>query len=450
MISYDELVNKSKQWGLQDNILEKDYALGWLLWGIAKHPILSQEWVLKGGACIKKCYVDTHRYSQDLDFTVLPSGTWQPSDLIPIFEQILKDVTQASGIDFTTEQPRFEERPHGGSTEGKIYFIGPRKNPNPTAIKLDITQDEDLMSRPVLRPISHPYSDMLPDTVYVRCYALEELFAEKLRAFFERHRPHDLYDVVYLFRRSDLHVEPDLIYEVLEAKCDFKGIAVPDFATVNTPEVQKELQERWGTWFTRSLGFIPEFETYWIGLEALFAWLKGQDYTVELESISSDDAWEAPAIEWQKGQSEWLEPIRFAAVNQLRVILGYGGSTRIVEPYSLRSSRVSAILFYAWNTEKGQIRAYSVDQLESIEVIRKPYTPRFPVEFTPKGRVSAPLVRRRRRFISSGKNRSSRKYVIECSVCGKRFYREKYSLRISSHKRKGSSLPCSGRHGYMV
>ena len=35
---------------------------------------LSKSWVFKGGTCLKKCYIETYRFSEDLDFTVLPGG----------------------------------------------------------------------------------------------------------------------------------------------------------------------------------------------------------------------------------------------------------------------------------------------------------------------------------------------------------------------------------------
>jgi predicted nucleotidyltransferase component of viral defense system len=61
----------------------------------------------------------------------------------------------------------------------------------------------------------------------VRCYAFEEVFAEKIRAMGERSRPRDLYDIINLFRRSDLRNQPQLIREVLLEKCGTKGLSVP-------------------------------------------------------------------------------------------------------------------------------------------------------------------------------------------------------------------------------
>ena len=45
--------------------------LGWLLAGIYAQPTLSENWVFKGGTCLKKCYFETYRFSEDLDFTLI-------------------------------------------------------------------------------------------------------------------------------------------------------------------------------------------------------------------------------------------------------------------------------------------------------------------------------------------------------------------------------------------
>jgi predicted nucleotidyltransferase component of viral defense system len=447
MISQTDIQRAAKQWNLEDHIIEKDYVLGWLLWGIAKHPILSKAWVLKGGSAIKKCYVDTHRYSQDLDFTVLPDGPWEPEDLHPIFGEILEQINRVAGIDFTVREPKFEIRPHGESCEGRIYYIGPRGNPNPTAAKLDITHAEDLMRPPVLQPISHPYSDAFSDDTQIYCYSFEELFAEKIRALRERARPGDLYDIVYLFRRSDLNAEPELINEVLQHKCDFKGICVPQISDIYTSEHRQEIESRWEPMLGRAVGALSSLNDYWNELPIFFAWLNGDDYEIELLPISKDKAWSPPTLIWQPGQGELLEPIRHAAVNRLLINLGYKNGYRMVEPYSLRLTRAGNILFYALKAQTRETRSYRLDRIQSVEVTRQPFKPEYRIEFTPEGRIPVPYTRRRRRFMS---NRSERRYVIECAVCGKLFYRSKYSTRINPHKRKDSNLRCSGRYGYLV
>ena len=71
MIGRDEIMSIANQVGLRPQVVEKDYVLGWLLAGIFRDPELSQSFVFKGGTCLKKCYFETYRFSEDLDFTVL-------------------------------------------------------------------------------------------------------------------------------------------------------------------------------------------------------------------------------------------------------------------------------------------------------------------------------------------------------------------------------------------
>ena len=45
--------------------------------------------------------------------------------------------------------------------------------------------------------------------------------------------------------------------------------------------------------------------------------------------------------------------------------------------------------------------------------------------------------------------RSSHAYTIECPVCGKHFYRDKYSTKLNPHKDRYGNR-CLGRTGYLT
>lgn len=74
MIDRRELLDTASKLSLNPHIIEKDYVLGWILAGIHAHPELTDKWVFKGGACLKKCFFETYRFSEDLDFTLRDSG----------------------------------------------------------------------------------------------------------------------------------------------------------------------------------------------------------------------------------------------------------------------------------------------------------------------------------------------------------------------------------------
>jgi predicted nucleotidyltransferase component of viral defense system len=70
MIDKREILGTASTLGLLPSVVEKDCVLGWLLAGINAHPDLAESWVFKGGTCLKKCYFETYRFSEDLDFTL--------------------------------------------------------------------------------------------------------------------------------------------------------------------------------------------------------------------------------------------------------------------------------------------------------------------------------------------------------------------------------------------
>jgi predicted nucleotidyltransferase component of viral defense system len=231
-----------REWQLGEQVVEKDYVLGWVLWGIGSDPTLSSAWVFKGGTCLKKCYIETYRFSEDLDFSVMPGGPVRPADVAPLVALVLERVAEESGIQFEVQRSRFQATGGGHSTQGRIYYRGPRQTREAASIKLDLTGDERVVRPSVLRPIAHPYPDALPAPGQVRCYAFDELFAEKIRAMGERCRPRDLFDIVNLFWRSDLRAYPELIRAALVEKCQAKGVDVPTYATLASSPYRAELE----------------------------------------------------------------------------------------------------------------------------------------------------------------------------------------------------------------
>jgi predicted nucleotidyltransferase component of viral defense system len=126
MIRHEEIKDLVVEWGIREDVIEKDYVIGWLLWGIGSEPALRDKWVFKGGTCLKKCFLETYRFSEDLDFTLLPQAPLKPEDLELIIKTMLTRVSEESGINFIVSLARFREREGGLSTEGRIYYRNPR------------------------------------------------------------------------------------------------------------------------------------------------------------------------------------------------------------------------------------------------------------------------------------------------------------------------------------
>ena len=184
MISKQELLQLRAEWELDIGVIEKDYVLGWVLAAIAAEPALAEHWIFKGGTCLRKCYYETYRFSEDLDFTVVDDGPQEPAELTAIFGRISAWLSDQAGIELSVDDGSFTRRRNlrgRPTTQGRITYSGPNPQPTLPKLKLDITSDEVLVERPVARKIVHTYSDGLPARG-VRCYSLTELAAEKIRA----------------------------------------------------------------------------------------------------------------------------------------------------------------------------------------------------------------------------------------------------------------------------
>lgn len=211
MIPRQELLDLGADFGLAPNVVEKDYALGWLLAGFGQHPDTRDAWLFKGGTCLKKCFFETYRFSEDLDFTLLAQEHLDEAYLGKLFQEVADWVYEQTGLVLPPEARKVDvyTNPRGGkSAEGRIGYRGPlgRAGDAPR-IKLDLTDDECIVLDPDRRQVHHPYSDRPADGIAVTTYSFEEVFAEKIRALAERLRPRDLYDVVHLYRRREL--DPD-------------------------------------------------------------------------------------------------------------------------------------------------------------------------------------------------------------------------------------------------
>ena len=128
MINQRDLRARAAEWALREDVVEKDYLLGWVLAGIGTEPALRDGWAFKGGTCLKKCYLETFRFSEDLDFTVFPGGPVESQDVLDHLDGMLRRIGQKSGVDLAARAPRIRVRPNG-SLEVRIYYRGPAKPP---------------------------------------------------------------------------------------------------------------------------------------------------------------------------------------------------------------------------------------------------------------------------------------------------------------------------------
>lgn len=487
MISRQELLDLAREFGLQPHIVEKDYALGWLLAGFGQHPDTRDTWLFKGGTCLKKCYFETYRFSEDLDFTLRDPGHLNEEVLRGLFQEVAEWVYEKSGLELPSDARRvevFDNGRGGRSAEGRMGYRGPiARGGDAPRIKLDLTDHECVVLPAVRRAIHHPYTDRFVEGMEVTTYAFEEVFAEKVRALAERLRPRDLYDVIHLNRRTELEPDKESLLRTLREKCAFKGIAFPTLDSLRQSPLIAELREGWDDMLAHQLPQLPPFESFWNELPAVFAWLT-EDYTRDvLPSLAVagagelDVTWRPPAMStsWRAyGTGAPLEIVRFAAANRLCVELDYTDergirSSRIIEPYSLRRTSSGDLLLMAARVDSGQARSYRVDRIQGATATNRTFRPRFAIEFASGGAARPELVTRsshaegnrlpralsparprgQSRTLASRRTSTGLRHTFECMVCGKHFRKSAFDATLSSHKGK-NGLPCYGTVGRLV
>jgi predicted nucleotidyltransferase component of viral defense system len=472
MIDKREILEGASAFGLLPGIVEKDYVLGWLLAGIHAHPDLADSWVFKGGTCLKKCYFETYRFSEDLDFTLRDERQLEDGFLRRVMGEVIAWVADESGLVLPAEQLSFDlhANPRGRlSCQGKVGYRGP-VSPATTAggwpkIKLDLTADERLVLPAVRREVFHPYSDRPEGGLWINCYAYEEAFGEKVRALGERTRPRDLYDVVNLYRHGDSRPPAAVLRDVLTQKCAHKGIALPSVATLEPHRA--DLEAMWTSMLAHQLPVLPPVEVFWAVLPEIFSWLMGgaeAPQRARIEPVSSETTVRSRVLPMSvpvRARAP-LEIVRFAAANHLCIDLSYDGSVRRIEPYSLRQTAEGNFVLHAIRSDSGEHRSYRVDRMRDASVTGQAFSPRYLVELTSDGPLAMapaaarpnlasprwPTTQTRSRRAASART-DSPTYVYRCTVCAKSFNRKAMDGALNPHKNP-SGHACYGTHGIYV
>jgi predicted nucleotidyltransferase component of viral defense system len=471
MIDKREIIDIATEVSLNPHVVEKDYVLGWLLAGISAHHALQDSWVFKGGTCLKKCFFETYRFSEDLDFTLLNAAHIDDPFLKGVFAEIGQWIYDRTGIEVPAAMQEFDiyRNPRGAiSCQGKIAYRGPVSpmGRNMPRVKLDLTADERVVLPPVRVPVFHRYSDEPEGGISVLAYAYEEAFGEKVRALGERTRPRDLYDVINLFRNADARPAAAVLLDVIRQKCEFKGIGIPRFADLEGH--RGDLEAGWQNMLEHQLPALLPVESFWNELPQFFLWLEGGQApgVPAAYALRADETLirerrlrlpVAPAVQ------SAIEIIRFAAFNRLCIELDYrdekgNRTTRVAEPYSLRRTNAGDILLHIHDVAKNAHRTPRVDRIEGARVTRQLFTPRYEIELSPQGPMAIPPSERRASVVVTAP-RTSRSatfrpsggitYIYQCPYCQKTFRRWSMDSKLNAHK-NAYGMNCPGRTGFLV
>jgi predicted nucleotidyltransferase component of viral defense system len=392
MIPKQDILDHASEWQLRPDVVEKDYVLGWLLAVIGGIPETNTVWIFKGGTCIKKCLFETYRFSEDLDFSLLPDAAYTDAAIKDIAMRIASQVQESSGIELPlslVEVKAKQNKQRKPTFQIRLSYRGPLGGPsNLPRVLFDITQYEPVIDSPVRRPILHSYPDRFPDNTTVSNYSFNELLAEKTRALLERTRPRDLYDVVYLLDNQPEAFDLSEVRRLLQEKCEVKGIQRPTCEGLrHTIQESAELRTEWKNMLGHQLPHLPGLDQMLERLPDLLAWIDESEVVLPAARLTpavhaSSETLVAPTGISYWGNGSPLEKIRFAGANHLLIEFDYHGERRRAEPYSFRQAGTKDILLCAQEVNSLHIEAFNLTDIQNVQTTNDTFSPRYRIEFT--------------------------------------------------------------------
>ena len=262
MISQDRLRVLARELGVRQGYAEKNYVNSWLLWGIFTSDY-GDNLLFKGGTALSKLYFpQSWRFSEDLDFGV--EGEYQGSK--QELRAVLDTITDRSGIEFEIREHHESQQDHYPThyVDISIQYRAVLNHPNTTSI--DVMVDEHVAFDPVQH--THAYEDV-PE-FDLQAYSVEEIFAEKLRAIYQRGTARDYYDLYQLLETDSVTINFADVGPAFDAKCEHDGLTV-DLNDGLPDEQQETIRHQWETTLPDLTGDPPAFEMVWEQLDTVIS-----------------------------------------------------------------------------------------------------------------------------------------------------------------------------------
>lgn len=246
-------------------ILEKDYALSYLLVALAETPGLGDQIVLKGGTALRKLYYPGYRFSEDLDYSTVRLGALVADvQTMRLAIQHMTDLLLERGPFTVQFEPLTLRLPHPSQQIAYLVRVQFPYHRQPLCrLKVEITTDEPILLPFEYRPLLHDFPESL--LVELSVYTLREIVAEKLRSLLQVREKlaergwgasrvcRDYYDLWYvLHREGRMNGQiPDLVTR----KCAVRQVVF------DVPEdffAQELLNTARSGWLQQLLPFVPD------------------------------------------------------------------------------------------------------------------------------------------------------------------------------------------------
>lgn len=457
MITRDELLYQAEAFDLNHADIQRDYVFGWIISGIFRESTLADNTVLKGGNALRKGYLPGTRFSDDLDFS--SPMALDPDSVLTQLNRVCEFAAASSGIPFDIARNRQtgQQQIDGNKQAYKyrLYFkdmIGGSDHVT-VSLRVDMTEFDQLYLPVQERDLIHPYSDAADCAAKIRCVALEEALADKMKCLLQRRYCYDIFDLVYgAFISKDIPVDRSTLMNVFLRKTIFG--ASPIAAKSLLLDLPLDLfRAYWGKVLVPAasrLSFDDAIQAMRAGIEDLFSPYGG-----------------GPRSELAFYPSHLRNIILEAGSEQKLLRLTYDGVARIVEPYSLQFKRAqngaANEYLYVYDRTGGRssgpgIKSLFHYKIQNLQIVDEHFEPRFEVglskagDSSQGGYFSGTSGRRstgiRRARVAKTTNYGPT-YIIGCSACGKQFRRNTSSTQLNAHKTTYGT-PCRNRRGYLV
>jgi len=378
MITAQEVKQLALDQGVPLPHIEKDYVMGWLLWGIYTNSGICNNLILKGGNCLRKIYFADTRFSDDLDFTTY---RLESNDVFRNYlSSICDSVSKASGIEFDMQNiaVQLKDTPDQEckALDARVYFKGFAGDSSITMrIKFDISEYERIVLPIQQHPILHHYSDAHLLNVKIATYSLEEVLAEKLRSWIQRTRPRDLFDVVKIIQSRAIPINKRQILSAFFNKTLFKNIPVASKEEMMFDGKFKTIEQSWSDSIV-----CPKNAIILVGNAiTLF-----RDFVEALFEPSTLQTLGFSGVTGSYGyniRSGFREVIIEAGKARKILRLKYSDKDRDIEPYSFRFKKGNEC-FFGFDRTRGQsIKNFHLSSIQGVSILPTQFIPRWVVEF---------------------------------------------------------------------
>jgi predicted nucleotidyltransferase component of viral defense system len=262
MIDKAEINQRVRAEGLRFDQIEKDHVILWVLYALSQPGLKPEGWVFKGGTCLRHCFYEGYRFSEDLDFSCKPtSGAMH--DARSYLARTTEWVGEKSRLGLSVKEAQTIEGDFQVEIPLEYSRGGPRRQGLPE-IKVHLTFDEPLLTPSALCRVNPVYSDL--SSFSLSTYSKEEILAEKMRALLQQQmkwaRPRDLYDLWFILCNKAEEFDWKDLHRLFAEKCRVRKID-PDLDLLVSEELRTDNERVWSSQLEAVMASVPDFGMVW-------------------------------------------------------------------------------------------------------------------------------------------------------------------------------------------